>query len=326
MIPPHTAKSPSDAGDPSGSFLPTLADSEGDFHTGSIALCGRPNVGKSTLLNTLVGSRLSITSSKAQTTRHRINGVLTKGNAQYIFVDTPGYQTRYRGALHRSMNRAVQNALASVDVVLFVIEASRFGPDDQAVQALLPESVPVILVINKADLLNDKNRLLPFIEQRAAEYDYAAIVPVSAESGLQIDILLATIARHLPVGAPIFEADDLTDRNERFLAAERVREKVFRLLGDELPYGMTVQIDRFETQADPGQDAQRRIYATILVERDAHKAMLIGKGGEKLKRIGSDARRDMEALFGGKIYLELWVKVKSGWADDEAALKGYGYE
>jgi len=291
------------------------------FKTGTIAICGRPNVGKSTLLNRLIGAKISITSRKAQTTRHRITGIITNDAAQFIFVDTPGYQTRHQNALNRSMNRAVQVALADVNVVLFVVDATSFGASDRAVQKLLPTDVPVILVVNKADLLRNKLDLLPYLQQRGAEHDYAAIVPVSAQTGLQTDELLAEIARHLPEGAPMFDADEMTDRNERFLAAEMVREKVFRLVGDELPYGTTVQIDKFEEQ-----DKQRRIYATILVERDTHKAMLIGANGDKLKRIGSEARQDMEKMFDAKVYLELWVKVKSGWADDEAALKGYGYE
>lgn len=291
------------------------------FRTGTIAICGRPNVGKSTLLNRLIGAKLSITSRKAQTTRHRITGIITNETAQYVFVDTPGYQTRHRSALNRSMNRAVQAALADVDVVLFVVEAGRFGPEDAAVLKLLPDNRPVVLVVNKIDQLRNKTDLLPFLQQRGNERNYAAVVPVSAETGLQADLLLTEIARHLPEGPPMFDADEMTDRSERFLASEMVREKVFRLVGDELPYGTTVQIDKFEHEGE-----QRRIYATILVERDSHKAMLIGAGGEKLKRIGSEARQDMEKMFGGRIYLELWVKVKAGWADDEAALKSHGYE
>lgn len=291
------------------------------FRTGTIAICGRPNVGKSTLLNRLIGAKLSITSRKAQTTRHRITGIVTTEAAQYVFVDTPGYQTRHGGALNRSLNRSVQVALADVDVVLFVVEAMRYGADDRAVEKLLPNNVPVILVVNKADLVRNKAELLPFLQARAAERDYAAVVPVSAETGLQAEALMAELARHLPEGPPMFGPDELTDRSERFLAAEMVREKIFRLVGDELPYGTTVQIDKYEEEG-----GQRRIYATILVERDAHKAMLIGSGGDKLKRIGSEARQDMEKMFGGRVYLELWVKVKSGWADNEAALKSYGYE
>ena len=291
------------------------------FRTGTIAICGRPNVGKSTLLNRLIGAKLSITSRKAQTTRHRITGIFTNDVAQYIFVDTPGYQTRHKSALNRSMNRSVQAALAEVDVVLYVVDATRFGPEDAAVMKLLPDTGPVIMVVNKADLLRNKTELLPYLQKRGAERNYAAIIPVSAETGLQTELLLAEIAKYLPEGPPMFGPDELTDRNERFLAAEMVREKVFRLVGDELPYGTTVQIDKYEELDD-----QRRIYATILVERDSHKAMLIGTGGEKLKRIGTEARGDMEKMFGGRVYLELWVKVKSGWADDEAALKGYGYE
>lgn len=292
-----------------------------EFKTGTIAICGRPNVGKSTLLNRLIGIKLSITSSKAQTTRHRITGVITTEHVQYIFVDTPGYQTRYQGALNRKMNRAVQTTLSEVDVVVFVVDATCYGAGDQAVQRLLPQHVPVILVVNKSDLLKERLALLPYLQARATEHAYAAIIPVSARTGLQTQQLLDEIAKYLPVAEPMFGADELTDRNERFLATEFIREKIFRLLGDELPYGMTVQIEKFEQQ---GQ--LRRIFASILVERDSHKAILIGVNGEKLKRIGSDARRDLEQLFGGTIYLELWVKVKAGWSNAEAALKSYGYE
>ena len=231
------------------------------FRTGTIAICGRPNVGKSTLLNRLIGAKVSITSRKAQTTRHRVRGIVTSDQAQYVFVDTPGYQTRHGGALNRSLNRAVQSALAEVDVVLCVIDATRYTAEDQAVLRLLPDQVPVILVLNKADLVRDKNQLLPLIQARAAERAWAAIVPVSAETGLQADVLLAEIARHLPEGPPMFGPDEMTDRSERFLAAEMVREKIFRLVGDELPYGTTVQIDKYEEEG-----GQRRIYATILVK------------------------------------------------------------
>jgi GTP-binding protein Era len=289
--------------------------------TGYLAIVGRPNVGKSTLMNRLVGAKVSITSRKAQTTRHRVAGILTDAGCQFIFVDTPGFQTRHKNALNRLMNRSVTQTLASVDVILFVVEAGRFGEADRDVVALLPANLPVLLVINKVDRLDDPARLLPFIDGVRNEFAFADIVPVSAERGSNLDDLLRTAGKHLPEGAPIYEADDVTDRPERFLAAEMIREKLFRNLGEELPYGMAVEIERFETEGE-----LRRIYAAIVVDKEAHKAIVIGKGGEKLKRISADARRDMETLFGGKVWLETWVKVKSGWADDERALKSLGYE
>ncbi|MCX8016838.1 MAG: GTPase Era [Rhodocyclaceae bacterium] len=291
------------------------------FRAGFVAIVGCPNVGKSTLMNRLVGAKVSITSKKAQTTRHRIHGILTTEACQYVFVDTPGFQTQYRNALNRVMNRTVAAALADVDVVLFVIEANRWRDADRAVLAKLPEDMPTILVINKVDRLKDKAQLLPFIAARAAERAYAAIVPISAEKGSQLDALLAAIGRHLPEQPPIFAPDDLTDRPERFLAAELIREKLFRNLGDELPYGIAVEIERYEEEA-----GVRRIHAAVIVDKEAHKAIVIGKGGARLKRVASDARRDMERLFGGKVWLEIWVKVKSGWADDERAVKSLGYE
>jgi GTP-binding protein Era len=294
---------------------------ETPFHCGFVAIVGRPNVGKSTLLNHLVGEKISITSRKAQTTRHRIHGVLTEEGAQYIFVDTPGFQKKHLNALNQAMNRTVTQALADVDVVLFVIEAGRFDGRDALVLDLLPKNRPVILVVNKVDSVADKARLLPFLAEMAARYPFAAIVPVSAEKGVQLDALRREIRARLPQGEAIFGEDDITDRSMRFLAAEIVREKVFRLCGEEIPYGITVEIERFEEAG-----ALRRIYAAIIVDKESQKAIVIGKQGEKLKRIGSDARKDMERLFDAKVYLELWVKVKHGWADDERALKSLGYE
>ena len=255
------------------------------FRSGYIAIVGRPNVGKSTLLNKLIGEKISIVSRKAQTTRHRITGILTKDDAQFVFVDTPGFQTKYSNALNRAMNRGVTQTLSDVDVVIFVVEAGRYDAKDKAVVRLLPKDRPVILVVNKTDdLLNEAKK-------------------------------------HLPNDGLMFPEDDLTDKSERFLASEYIREKVFRLLGDELPYATAVEIERFETEGD-----LRRIFAAIVVDREGHKAIVIGKGGEQLKRIASEARQDMERLFGGKVYLEIWVKVKSGWNDDERLLKSLGYE
>ncbi|MDP3637457.1 MAG: GTPase Era [Azonexus sp.] len=289
--------------------------------SGYIAIVGRPNVGKSTLLNRLVGEKISIVSRKAQTTRHRITGIVTNEDAQFVFVDTPGFQTKYGNALNRAMNRGVTQTLSDVDLVLFVIEAGRYDAKDQAVVRLLPKDRPVILVINKTDQLKDRTALLPFLAMVSAEHDYAAIVPISATKGKQTDELLAEARKHLPNEGLMFPEDELTDKSERFLAAEYIREKVFRLLGDELPYATTVEIEKFEMEGD-----LRRIFAAIVVDRDGHKAIVIGKGGESLKRIASEARRDMERLFDSKVYLEIWVKVKSGWNDDERLLKSLGYE
>lgn len=291
------------------------------FRTGYLAVVGRPNVGKSTLTNRLVGAKISITSKKAQTTRHRIHGILTTNDCQFIFVDTPGFQTRHRNALNRLMNRSVTQTLADVDVILFVVEAARWGSGEQEIARLLPADRPVLLVVNKVDRLGDRKAVLPFLDKVSREFPFAEIVPVSAERGENLDELLKAAARHLPEAPPIFDADDITDRSERFLAAELLREKLFRNLGEELPYGMAVEIERFEQEGD-----LRRIHAAVIVDRPAYKAIVIGKGGERLKRISTDARKDMEELFGGRVWLETWVKVKSGWADDERALKSLGYE
>ncbi|HEV7618117.1 MAG TPA: GTPase Era [Burkholderiaceae bacterium] len=291
------------------------------FRCGYIAIVGRPNVGKSTLMNALIGAKISITSRKAQTTRHRITGIQTTENAQFVYVDTPGFQTRHSNALNKTLNRTVTNTLTASDVVLFIIEAGTFGPADQQVLDLIPDKVPCILVINKSDRVKDKAVLLPFAQQIAAKRDFSAVVPVSAKLGFQLDDLQEEIRRYLPENAAVFGKDDITDRNEKFLAAEIVREKIFRFVGDELPYTSTVLIEKFEQEGD-----LRRVFAAILVERDTHKSMVIGQKGARLKDISTQARLDMERLFGGPVYLEVWVKVKSGWADNEAGLRAYGYE
>lgn len=291
------------------------------IRSGYIAIVGRPNVGKSTLLNRLIGEKISIVSRKAQTTRHRITGILTNDDAQFVFVDTPGFQTKFSNALNRAMNRGVTQTLHDVDVVLFVIEAGRYDAKDKAVVRLLPKDIPVILVVNKTDQLKSREALLPFLAEVAADHDYTAVVPVSAAKGRQTDDLLKVARKHLPNEGLMFPEDELTDKSERFLASEYIREKVFRLLGDELPYATAVEIERFEVEG-----ALRRINAAIVVDRESHKAIVIGKGGDSLKRIASEARQDMERLFDGKVYLEIWVKVKSGWNDDERLLKSLGYE
>jgi GTP-binding protein Era len=291
------------------------------FRTGFIAIVGRPNVGKSTLMNRLIGQKISITSRKAQTTRHRITGIHTDAHTQFIFVDTPGFQTQHQNALNRVMNKSVTHALKEVDVVLFLIEGTRFDERDRKVIPLLPADRPVLLVINKVDRLEDKNSMLPFIQEMAKEYNFAAIVPVSAKQGTQMDVLLDAIRAHLPEGAPMFGEDEVTDRSERFLASEIIREKIFRLLGEEVPYSVSVMIEKFEMDG-----TMRRIHAAILVDKANQKAIIIGKGGEKLKEISTQARKDMEKLFDGKVFLETWVKVKGGWADDERALKSLGYD
>ena len=291
------------------------------YRSGHVAIAGRPNVGKSTLLNRMVGAKVSITSSKAQTTRHRILGVRTDPDAQFVFLDTPGFQTRHRNALNRAMNRSVSDTLGAADVVLFVIEATGWRAEDAQVCALLPAGVPVILVLNKADRIKPAERMLSLIDTVRREREFAAIVPVSASSGQGTDELLRVVAGHLPVAPAMYEEDMLTDRPERFLAAELVREKVFRLSGEEIPYGAEVTIDRFELDG-----ALRRIHATILVDRPGHKAILLGAGGEKLKRIATEARLDMERVFGGKVFLEVWIKVKGGWADSATMLRSLGYQ
>lgn len=292
-----------------------------NFRCGYIAIVGRPNVGKSTLMNVLIGAKVSITSRKAQTTRHRITGIQTVADAQFIYVDTPGFQTRHSNALNKTLNKTVTNTLISSDVILYVIEAGTFGPADQQVMDLLPKEVPCILVINKSDRVKDKAVLLPFAQKIAAMRDFAAIVPVSAKLHFQLEGLQSEIKRFMPENQPIFGPDDITDRSEKFLASEIVREKLFRFVGDELPYTSTVLIEKFEQEGD-----LRRVFAAILVERDTHKSMIIGNKGARLKDVSTQARLDMEKLFGGPVYLEIWVKVKSGWADNEAGLRAYGYE
>ncbi len=292
-----------------------------EFRCGYIAIVGRPNVGKSTLMNALIGAKVSITSRKAQTTRHRITGIQTKEQAQYIYVDTPGFQTRHSNPLNRTLNRTVTNTLMASDVILFIIEAGTFGPADQQVVDLLPKNVPCILVINKSDRVKDKAILMPFAQKVMGLFPFAAVVPVSATLKFQLDSLEHETKKYLPLNPPVFGEDDITDRSEKFLATEIVREKLFRFVGDELPYTSTVLIEKFEQEGN-----LRRIFVAILVDRDGHKSMVIGNKGARLKEISTQSRQDMEKLFGGPVYLEIWIKVKSGWADNEAGLRAYGYE
>ena len=288
---------------------------------GTVAIVGRPNVGKSTLLNALVGQKISITSDKAQTTRHRLLGVRTEGAAQFAFVDTPGFQLRHTRALNRALNRTVRGALADVDVVLWVVEAGTWGSEDELVGQLLPKGRPVILVANKLDRIRGREKLLPWLAERGKDPRLTEIVPLSARRHADAQRLLHILARHLPEGPWGFDADALTDRGERFLAAEILREKLFRLTGDELPYSSTVVIDSFQLDG-----RLRRVAASIVVERDSHKAMVIGGGGALVRRLSTEARQDMERLFDAPVFLEVWVKTRSGWADDQAAVRAYGYE
>jgi len=286
-----------------------------------VAIVGRPNVGKSTLLNALVGQKVSITSAKAQTTRHRITGIRTVDEAQFVFVDTPGFQTKHGAALNRTLNRTVQGVLGDVDIVLFVVEAGRFGLDDAKVLALIDPGKPVFLIANKLDAVLRRADLAPWLKGMQAHHSFAEFVPLSARKNADVARLLGILKPYLPEQPWFYEEDALTDRSDKFLASEIIREKLFRLTGDELPYTSTVVIDKYEEEGN-----LRRIAASIVVEREAHKGMVIGNGGERLKRIGSEARQELETLMDAKVFLEVWVKVRSGWADDEAHLRSYGYE
>ena len=289
--------------------------------SGYVAIIGRPNVGKSTLLNRLVGQKISITSRRPQTTRQRIIGIVTRPAAQYVFVDTPGFQNRHGSAMNRLMNRSVSRSIADVNVIVWVVESRHLTAEDKVVLGLLQDCAPVVIAVNKIDELSNKNELLPFMQELEALAHPAAIVPVSAKNGAGADNLLEAIAGLLPEQERLYAEDEITTASERTLAAELVREKLFRLLGEELPYSTAVEIEKFEVV-----DGLRRINAAILVDKSGQKGIVIGKGGEKLKQIGTQARLDMERLFGGKVFLEVWVKVKSGWADDDAVLKRTGIE
>lgn len=290
------------------------------YRCGSIAMVGRPNAGKSTLLNHLIGQKISITSRKPQTTRHRLLGIVTHPDAQYLFLDTPGSQTHYKSALNKAMGRSIASALDEANVILWVLDGLNFDGREQHLRRLLPADRPVIAAINKIDSLADKTQLLPHLARLATEFGFAAMVPVSAKQGAGLDDLLRTIRAYLPEGEAIYPDDEMTDRSERFLASETIREKLMRNMGEEIPYASHVDIIQFKIDG-----AMRHIEAEIIVGRDNHKAMVIGKGGEKLKTIGTAARMDLEKLFGGKVYLGLFVKVKADWVDDQTLLRTYGY-
>ncbi|OCG28303.1 GTPase Era [Gilliamella sp. wkB108] len=292
-------------------------------HCGFVAIVGRPNVGKSTLLNQLLGQKISITSRKAQTTRHRIIGIDTQDNNQVIYIDTPGLHIEEKRAINRLMNRAASSSIGDVELVIFVVEGTHWNDDDEMVANKLKGcKCPVLLVINKIDNVIDKTQLLPHIQEISQKVDFLEVVPISAEKGEGIEIIKDIVKQHLPEGEHHFPEDYITDRSQRFMASEIIREKLMRFLGDELPYSVTVEIEQFKVDERNGM---YRINGLILVERDGQKKMVIGNKGEKIKKIGIEARKDMQSFFDNKVHLELWVKVKAGWADDERALRSLGY-
>jgi GTP-binding protein Era len=295
---------------------------------GLVAIVGKPNVGKSTLLNALVGQKISITSRKAQTTRHRITGIRTVGQTQFVFVDTPGFQTRHNNALNRSLNKTVLGAVGDVDLILFVVEAGSFTLGDAKVLSLLKEGTPTLLIANKLDHIHRRAEIAPWLKSMQERHAFAEFVPMSAKNAKDIERLFGICAKYLPEQDWWYAEDELTDRSEKFLASETVREKLFRLTGDELPYTSTVLIDKFEEEPPQkaGQKRLLKIAATIVVEREGHKAMVIGEKGERMKRIGMETRQELEKLMDAKVFIEIWVKVRSGWADDEARVRSFGYE
>lgn len=296
--------------------------SEQQTHCGFIAIVGRPNVGKSTLLNQLLGQKISITSRKPQTTRHRIMGIHTEGDYQAIYVDTPGLHMEEKRAINRLMNRAASSSIGDVEMVIFVVEGTKWTADDEMVLNKLKDGrVPVLLAINKIDNLTDKSILLPHLQFLGQQMSFMDVVPISAEKGDNVDTIASIVRKRLPEAEHHFPEDYITDRSQRFMASEIIREKLMRFLGAELPYSVTVEIEQFVTNERGGLT----INGLILVEREGQKKMVIGNKGAKIKVIGTEARRDMEDMFESKVHLELWVKVKSGWADDERALRSLGY-
>lgn len=291
-------------------------------YCGFIAIVGRPNVGKSTLLNKILGQKISITSRKAQTTRHRIVGIKTEGAYQAIYVDTPGLHIEEKRAINRLMNRAASSAIGDVDLIIFVVDGTHWNADDEMVlNKLRNAKVPVVLAINKVDNIKNKDELLPFITDISGKFNFAHIVPISAQHGNNVHELEKIVRQSLREGAHHFPEDYVTDRSQRFMASEIIREKLMRFTGEELPYSVTVEIEQFKVN----KRGTYEINGLILVEREGQKKMVIGAGGQKIKTIGIEARADMERLFDNKVHLELWVKVKSGWADDERALRSLGY-
>ena len=317
---------------PSGDLTPALAADDATTpalpqRCGLIAIVGKPNVGKSTLLNALVGQKISITSRKAQTTRHRITGMRSLESTQFVFVDTPGFQTRHGNALNRSLNKAVLGVINDVDLILFVTEAGRFNQADAKVLGLLNKDIPALLVANKLDQVAQRADIAPWLQEMQQRHAFAEFVPMSAKNAKDVSRLFAICEKYLPEQPWMYTQDELTDRSEKFLASEMVREKLFRLTGDELPYTSAVVIDKFEEEAGrKGQKRLLKIAATIVVERDTHKAMVIGDKGERIKRIGTETRVELERLMDAKVFIELWVKVRSGWADDEARVRSFGYD
>jgi len=299
-----------------------MNDNASNTYAGLIAIVGRPNVGKSTLLNALLGQKISITSKKPQTTRHRILGILTEENKQAILVDTPGLHTEEKRAINRLMNRAASSSIAEVELIVFLVEGTHWTEDDELVLTKVKQSgAPCILVVNKTDNISDKDELLPHLQKLGAKHDFRDIVPISASKGHGVDTISKLCLTSLPEGEFWFDEDQMTDRSSRFMASEIIREKLIRFTGDELPYSTTVEIEQFKMDSK----GIIHINALFLVERDSQKRMVIGNKGERLKTIGQEARRDMENLFDSQVFLETWVKVKSGWADDERALRSLGY-
>ena len=299
-----------------------MNDNALNTYAGLIAIVGRPNVGKSTLLNAMLGQKISITSKKPQTTRHRILGILTEENKQAILVDTPGLHTEEKRAINRLMNRAASSSIAEVELIVFLVEGTHWTEDDELVLTKVKQSgAPCILVVNKTDNISDKDELLPHLQKLGAKHDFRDIVPISASKGHGVDTISKLCLTSLPEGEFWFDEDQITDRSSRFMASEIIREKLIRFTGDELPYSTTVEIEQFKMDSK----GIIHINALVLVERDSQKRMVIGNKGERLKTIGQEARRDMENLFDSQVFLETWVKVKSGWADDERALRSLGY-
>ena len=288
---------------------------------GTIGIAGRPNTGKSSLLNRIVGEKLSIVSARPQTTRHLVTGILTRPQCQYVFIDAPGRQSRAKSTLHRRLNRRATEAARDADVALFVVEALRFGPEDHLVLEKIPATQRIVAAVNKIDLLKNDSLLIPFLDRLSKSRNFEAVVPVSAKTGKNIPELLEALREALPEGPAGYPPDQLTDRDERFFAAELLREKLFEEMGEELPYRCEVVVESFKQEA-----RLRRIEATILVERESQKPIVLGARGERLKRMASAARRDMEKLFGGKVYLGTWVKVRKAWTDDARVLRQLGYE